>query len=165
MRLVFAAFAAIIGGAVGLTFQARYRRLESQVQEMAPEALFTRAIGLVLGLLIAKLMLPPIFLLLIPPDFSLIKPLVAFVGSIMLAYTGMNLADTHGRLLLRLINHNTMETMVAEGTLRPGNTRVLDTSSIIDGRIKALFRYWFSRGANYFTAIYSTRATTGCRCK
>ena len=87
---------------------------------MAPEALFTRAIGLVLGLLIANLMLSPIFLLRIPPDFSLIKALVAFVGRIMLAYTGMNLADTHGRLLLRLINHNTL---VFPGFRVPSTTR------------------------------------------
>ena len=35
LRLVFAVFAAIIGGAVGLSFQTTYRRLESQVREMA----------------------------------------------------------------------------------------------------------------------------------
>ena len=146
LRLVVAAFAAIIGGAVGLRFQTGYRRLENQVRDMSPEAIFTRAIGLVLGLLIANLMLAPLFLLPIPPDFSFIKPLVAVVGSIVLAYTGMNLADTHGRVLLRLINPNTMETMVVEGTLNPAQTKVLDTSCIIDGRIEALLDTGFLEG-------------------
>ncbi len=146
LRLVVAAFAAILGGAVGLRFQTGYRRLETQVREMSPEAIFTRAIGLVIGLLIANLMLAPLFLLPIPTDFGFIKPLVAVVGSIVLAYTGMNLADTHGRGLLRLINPNTMETMVVEGTLKPANTKVLDTSCIIDGRIETLLETGFLEG-------------------
>ncbi|MCX7595150.1 MAG: PIN/TRAM domain-containing protein, partial [Fischerella sp.] len=146
LRLVVAAFAAIIGGAVGLRFQTEYRRLEAQVREMPFEVILTRAIGLVIGLLMANLMLAPLFLLPIPVDFSFIKPLVAVVGSIVLAYTGMNIADTHGRGLLRLINPNTVETMVVEGTLKPASTKVLDTSCIIDGRIEALLETGFLEG-------------------
>ncbi|MBE9007046.1 PIN/TRAM domain-containing protein [Fortiea sp. LEGE XX443] len=146
LRLTVAVFAAIIGGAIGLSFQTTYRRLETQVREMPLEVILTRAIGLVIGLLLANLMLAPLFLLPIPPDFSFIKPLVAVVGSIILAVTGMNLADTHGRGLLRLINPNTVETMVAEGTLKPANTKVLDTSCIIDGRIETLLETGFLEG-------------------
>lgn len=146
LRLVIAVFAAIIGGAVGLSFQTTYRRLESQVREMPLEAILTRSIGLIIGLLLANLMLAPLFLLPIPSDFSFIKPLVAVVGSIILSVTGMNLADTHGRGLLRLINPNTVETMVVEGTLKPANTKVLDTSCIIDGRIETLLETGFLEG-------------------
>jgi uncharacterized protein YacL len=146
LRLVVAVFAAIIGGAVGLSFQTTYRRLETQVREMPLEIILTRAIGLVIGLLLANLMLAPLFLLPIPADFSFIKPLVAVVGSIILAVTGMNLADTHGRGLLRFINPNTVETMVVEGMLKPANTKVLDTSCIIDGRIEALLETGFLEG-------------------
>jgi len=146
LRLVVAVFAAIIGGAVGLSFQTTYRRLESQVKELPLEVILTRAIGLVIGLLLANLMLAPLFLLPIPADFSFIKPLVAVVGSIILSVTGMNLADTHGRGLLRFINPNTVESMVAEGTLKPANTKVLDTSCIIDGRIELLLETGFLEG-------------------
>ncbi|MEA5502458.1 PIN/TRAM domain-containing protein [Halotia wernerae UHCC 0503] len=146
LRLVVAVFAAIIGGAIGLSFQTTYRRLEAQVREMPLEMILTRAVGLVIGLLLANLMLAPLFLLPIPADFGFIKPLVAVVGSIILAVTGMNLADTHGRGLLRFINPNTVETMVAEGTLKPANTKVLDTSCIIDGRIEALLETGFLEG-------------------
>lgn len=146
LRLVVAVFAAIIGGAVGLSFQTTYRRLEAQVREMPLEVILTRAIGLVIGLLLANLMLAPLFLLPIPADFSFIKPIVAVVGSIILSVTGMNLADTHGRGLLRLINPNTVETLVVEGTLKPANTKVLDTSCIIDGRIEALLETGFLEG-------------------
>lgn len=146
LRFVVAVFAAIIGGAVGLRVQTEYRRLEAQVRDMAPETIVTRAIGLVVGLLIANLMLAPLFLLPIPIDFSFIKPLVAVVGSIVLAYTGMNLADTHGRGLLRFFNPNAVETMVVEGTLKPASTKVLDTSCIIDGRIETLLETGFLEG-------------------
>jgi uncharacterized protein YacL len=146
LRLVVAAFTAIIGGAVGLSFQTAYRRFEIQFRELPLEVILTRAIGLVVGLLIANLMLAPLFLLPIPADFSFIKPLVAVVGSIILSYTGMNLADAHGRAFLRLLNPSTVETMVVEGTLKPASTKVLDTSCIIDGRIETLLETGFLEG-------------------
>jgi uncharacterized protein YacL len=146
LRFVVAVFGAIIGGAVGLSFQTTYRRLENQIKEMPVEVILTRAIGLVIGLLVANLMLAPLFLLPIPEDFGFIKPLVAVVGSIIFAYTGVNLADAHGRGLLRLINPNTVETLVAEGTLKPSTTKVLDTSCIIDGRIETLLETGFLEG-------------------
>ncbi|MEA5572189.1 PIN/TRAM domain-containing protein [Calothrix sp. UHCC 0171] len=147
LRFVVAAFAAIIGGAFGLRIQTGYRRLEAQVREMPVEAIVTRAIGLIVGLLLANLMLAPLFLLPIPSDFSFIKPLVAVVGSIVLAYTGMNLADTHGRGLMRFINPtSTVESMLVEGTIKPASTKVLDTSCIIDGRIETLLETGFLEG-------------------
>lgn len=147
LRFVTAAFAALIGGAVGLRFQITYRRLEAKVREMPLEVILTRAIGLVIGLLIANLMLAPLFLLPIPEDFGFIKPLVAVLGSIIFAFSGISLADTHGRAFLRLLNPNSLETMlVAEGTLKPAATKVLDTSCIIDGRIEALLNTGFLEG-------------------
>jgi len=147
LRIVFAGFGFLIGGAVGLSFQTTYRRLEAQVREMPVDVLLTRAIGLVIGLLIANLMLAPLFLLPIPADFGFIKPLVAVLGSVMFAFSGINLADTHGRTFLRLINPNTVETMLlAEGTLKPAATKVLDTSCIIDGRLEGLLDTGFLEG-------------------
>lgn len=147
LRFVTAAFAALIGTAVGLRFQITYRRLEAKVREMPLEVILTRAIGLVIGLLIANLMLAPLFLLPIPEDFGFIKPLVAVLGSIIFAFSGISLADTHGRAFLRLLNPNSLETMlVAEGTLKPAATKVLDTSCIIDGRIEALLNTGFLEG-------------------
>ncbi len=147
LRFVVAVFGSIIGGVVGLSFQITYRRLEAQVREMPVDVLLTRAIGLVIGLLVANLMLAPLFLLPIPEDFGFIKPLIAVLGSIMIAFSGISLADTHGRAFLRLINPNTVETMMlAEGTLKPAATKVLDTSCIIDGRIEALLGTGFLEG-------------------
>lgn len=147
LRLVVGVFASLIGGAIGLSFQITYRRIETKVREMPVEVILTRAIGLTIGLLIANLMLAPLFLLPIPEDFSFIKPLVAVLASVMLAFSGISLADTHGRTFLRLINPNTVESMLlAEGTLKPAATKVLDTSCIIDGRIEALLDTGFLEG-------------------
>ena len=147
LRLVTTGFGALIGVAVGLSAQTTYRRLETQIRKMPVEMLLTRAVGLVIGLLVANLMLAPLFLLPIPREFAFIKPLVAVVGSILFAFTGVTLADTHGRAFLRLINPNSVESMLmAEGTLKPVATKVLDTSCIIDGRIEQLLETGFVEG-------------------
>ena len=147
LRFTTAAFAAIIGLASGLVVQTTYRRLEAQVRQTPIEVILTRAVGLVIGLLLANLMLAPIFLLPIPEEFGFIKPMMAILGSIMFAFLGISLADTHGRTFLRLINPNSIETMlVAEGTLKPAVAKVVDTSCIIDGRIEELLKTGFVEG-------------------
>jgi uncharacterized protein YacL len=86
-------------------------------------------------------------LLPIPSEFGFIKPMTAVLGSVLFAVSGMNLADTHGRSFLRLINPGSLEsTLVAEGTLKPSKTKVLDTSCIIDGRIEGLLETGFLEG-------------------
>ena len=62
----------------------------------------------------------------------------------MFSYLGIGLADTHGRTFLRLINPNSIESiLVAEGTLEAMPTKVLDTSCIIDGRVEELLKTGF----------------------
>ncbi len=147
LRWVTAGFGALIGLAIGLIVQTAYRRFERRFRALPADVLLSRAIGLVIGLLVANLMLAPIFLLPIPPEFSFLKPLAAVLGSILFSFSGITLADTHGRTLLRLINPNTVESaLLAEGTLRPAATKVLDTSCIIDGRIEALLDTGFLEG-------------------
>ena len=147
LRWIFAGFTAIIGLALGLIAQNTYHRLENQIRKTPIEIILTRAVGLVIGLLLANLMLAPIFLLPIPGEFAFIKPMMAILGSVIFAFLGISLADTHGRTFLRLINPNSIETMlVAEGTLKPASTKILDTSCIIDGRIEELLHTGFIEG-------------------
>lgn len=147
LRWLAAGFASILGLAMGLVAQTTYRRLEQRIRKTPIEVIITRAIGLVVGLLLANLMLAPIFLLPIPENFSFIKPMIAILGSIMFAVLGVSLADAHGRTFLRLINPNSIESMlVAEGTLKPVATKILDTSCIIDGRIQQLLATGFLEG-------------------
>lgn len=147
LRWVALGLGSFSGLLLGLLVQTGYRRLERQVREMPLEILLGRAVGLVLGLLVANLMLSPLFLLPIPEDFSFIKPLMAIFVSIMFAYTGMSLSDTHGRALLRLVNPGTVESaLVAEGMMQPAKSKILDTSSVIDGRIQTLVETGFLEG-------------------
>ncbi|ERN40093.1 integral membrane protein (PIN domain superfamily) [Rubidibacter lacunae KORDI 51-2] len=147
LRWVTAGFTAIFGLAVGLWAQASYRRLEAQIRNTPVEIILTRSAGLAIGLLLANLMLAPLFLLPIPTELAFIKPLVAVLGSVMFAFMGVSLADTHGRSFLRLINPNSMQSiLVAEGTLKPAATKVLDTSCAIDGRIEELLGTGFIEG-------------------
>ncbi|BFM40199.1 PIN/TRAM domain-containing protein [Synechocystis sp. LKSZ1] len=147
LRWLAAGFTSIIGLAIGLVAQTTYRRLEKRIRETPIETILTRAVGLVIGLLIANLMLAPIFLLPIPGEFSFLKPTLAIFGSVIFAFLGISLADTHGRTFLRLINPNSLETMLlAEGTLTPVAPKILDTSCIIDGRIEQLLGTGFIEG-------------------
>ncbi|ACK66604.1 PilT protein domain protein [Rippkaea orientalis PCC 8801] len=147
LRWLVAGFTSIIGLALGLVAQTTYRRLETRISTTPIEVILTRAVGLVIGLLIANLMLAPIFLLPIPKEFVFIKPMAAILGSVIFSFMGISLADTHGRTFLRLINPNSIETLlVAEGTLQPASTKILDTSCIIDGRIEQLVETGFIEG-------------------
>jgi uncharacterized protein YacL len=146
-RSVVAGFGTLIGLSVGLFAQVNYRRVEQQIRDMPAFQLLSRAVGLVLGLLVANLLLAPIFLLPLPSEFSFIKPLVAVLGSVLFSISGANLADVHGKSLLRLINPNSAQTLLlAEGTLTPAVAKVVDTSCIIDGRILDLLGTGFIEG-------------------
>lgn len=147
LRWLTAGFTSVIGLAFGLVAQTSYRRLETRIRQTPIEVLLTRAVGLVIGLLIANLILAPIFLLPIPKEFSFIKPIIAILGSVMFSYLGVTLADTHGRTFLRLLNPNSIEAMlVAEGSLQPASSKIVDTSCIIDGRIEELLETGFIEG-------------------
>jgi uncharacterized protein YacL len=147
LRIVSAGFAALVGGIFGVLVKTAYRRLESQVRQMPVEVLLTRSVGLVIGLLVANLMLAPIFLLPMPLEFTFLKPLLAILGSVMFCYLGVTLADTHGGAFLRLINPQNMQTtLVAEGTLKAIAPKVIDTSCVIDGRIEELLSTGFVEG-------------------
>ena len=147
LRIVSAGFAALFGGAFGFFVKSAYRRLEADVRRLPVDVLLTRAVGFVIGLLVANLTLAPVFLLPIAPEFSFLKPLLAILGSVMFCYLGVTLADTHGGAFLRLINPQSVETMlVAEGTLKAIAPKVIDTSCIIDGRIEELLNTGFVEG-------------------
>ncbi|MEO0648009.1 MAG: PIN/TRAM domain-containing protein [Cyanobacteria bacterium J06650_10] len=147
LESVTAGFGALVGVAIGLIVQTTYRRVERDIKDMAPDRLLAKAAGLVIGLLIANLMLAPLFLIPIPKEFGFIKPVTAVMGSLLFAVSGMSLAETNGRALLRLLNPNSYETMlINEGTIKPSKAKVLDTSCIIDGRIEDLLKTGFIEG-------------------
>jgi uncharacterized protein YacL len=139
LRLVLAAAGAGFGLVAGVLFRQLRRRLMQQVRTMPTDLLISRAVGLILGLLVANLLLAPILLLPLPWEVIFVKPLAAVLSNVFFGVLGYNLAEVHGRTLLRLFNPASTEALlVAEGVLLPASAKILDTSVIIDGRIRGL---------------------------
>ncbi|MEB3156508.1 MAG: TRAM domain-containing protein [Cyanobacteriota bacterium] len=139
LRWVLGGFGAFFGLLAGFFFQQLRRRLMRQVRSMPTDLLISRAVGLILGLLVANLLLAPILLLPLPWEVVLVKPLAAVLSNVFFGVLGYNLAEVHGRTLLRLFNPaSTDALLVAEGVLPPATAKILDTSVIIDGRIQGL---------------------------
>ena len=130
---------ALAGLLAGVVFQRLRRRLMEQVRSMPTDLLVSRAVGLILGLLVANLLISPILFLSLPWELVLVKPLAAVAANVFFGVSGYNLAEVHGRTLLRLFNpSNTEALLVADGVLLPASAKILDTSAIIDGRIRGL---------------------------
>ncbi|MEC9451901.1 MAG: TRAM domain-containing protein [Cyanobacteriota bacterium] len=139
LRLVLSGLSAGFGLLAGFFFQRLRQRLMQQVRTMPTDLLVSRAVGLILGLLVANLLLAPILLLPLPFEVVLVKPLAAVLSNVFFGVLGYNLAEVHGRTLLRLFNPNSTEALlVADGVLTPATAKILDTSVIIDGRIHGL---------------------------
>ena len=130
---------AAVGGVAGLVFRRLRQQLMRQVRTMPTDLLVSRAVGLILGLLVANLLISPILFLSLPWELVLVKPLAAIAANVFFGVSGYNLAEVHGRTLLRLFNPNSTEALlVADGVLMPASAKILDTSVIIDGRIRGL---------------------------
>ncbi len=139
LRSLLAGFGALFGLLAGFVFQQLRKKLIGQIRTMPTDLLISRAIGLILGLLVANLLLAPILLLPLPREVIFAKPFAAILSNIFFGVMGYNLADIHGRTLLRLFNPNSTEALlIAEGILTPASAKILDSSVIIDGRINAL---------------------------
>jgi len=139
LKSLLAGFGALLGLFAGFFFQQLRKRLISKTRTMPTDLLIGRSIGLILGLLVANLLIGPIILLPLPRGIILAKPFLAVLSNTLFGILGYNLADIHGRTLLRLFNPNSTEALlIAEGILTPASAKILDSSVIIDGRINAL---------------------------
>ncbi|MEC8215240.1 MAG: PIN/TRAM domain-containing protein, partial [Cyanobacteriota bacterium] len=66
VRWVLTGFGSFFGLIAGLVFQRLRQRLMQQVRTMPTDLLISRAVGLILGLLVANLLLAPVLLLPLP---------------------------------------------------------------------------------------------------
>ena len=139
LRLILTAGGGGAGLLAGLVFKRLRVRLMQQVRTMPTDLLVSRAVGLILGLLVANLLLLPVLLLPFAGGVVLLKPLLAVISNVFFGILGSNLAEVHGRTLLRLLNPSSTEALlVADGVLTPATAKILDTSVIIDGRIQGM---------------------------
>ena len=139
LRLVLTGGERFFGFIAGLGVPAPAGRLMQQVRTMPTDLLVSRAVGLILGLLVANLLLLPVLLLPFAGGVVLLKPLLAVVSNVF-GILGSNLAEVHGRTLLRLLNPSQYRSPAGgrDGVLTPATAKILDTSVIIDGRIRGM---------------------------
>ena len=71
---------ALVGLLAGVMFQRLRRRLMEQVRTMPTDLLVSRAVGLILGLLVANLLISPILFLSLPWELVLVKPMAAITA-------------------------------------------------------------------------------------
>tara|TARA_B100000073_G_scaffold85525_2_gene66358 strand:+ start:983 stop:2140 length:1158 start_codon:yes stop_codon:yes gene_type:complete len=139
LRVILTGSAGGVGLVAGFVFKRLRIRLTQQVRTMPTDLLVSRALGLILGLLVANLLLLPVLLLPLAGGVVLLKPLLAVISNVFFGILGSNLAAVHGRTLLRLFNPSSTEALlVADGVLTPATAKILDTSVIIDGRIRGM---------------------------
>ncbi len=147
IKNLFGGLGALLALLIGLIIQQLRKRLGERIKNTPSYLLFSRSIGLILGLILANLLLAPILLLPIPEEIIIIKPAIAVIINIFFGLLGYNLAEVHGRTILRLFNPNSTEALlITEGILTPVSPKILDTSVIIDGRINALLECGFIEG-------------------
>ncbi len=148
-RFVTGSFGILLGLILGLGVRWAVRRFETNVRSLPADILVTRSVGLVLSLILANLAMVPVYLLPLPNELFFIEPLASIFFSLAFAYLAISLADTHGPSLFRLFNPNysLQAALLAEGSLKPAMAKVIDTSSIIDGRIADLIQSGFIEGS------------------
>tara|TARA_Y100001968_G_scaffold292816_2_gene298350 strand:+ start:42581 stop:43690 length:1110 start_codon:yes stop_codon:yes gene_type:complete len=140
-RVVVAGCGGLAGLIIVFLFLQLKKKLTQQIKTMPTDLLISRSVGLIIGLLLANLSLAPILLLPLPKEIIFAKPIFAILSNLFFGLIGYSLADIHGRTLLRIFNPNSTEALLlAEGILTPTSSKILDTSIIIDGRIKSLLK-------------------------
>ncbi len=146
-QLIIGGVSGILALFIGLLLQRLRAKITQQITTTPTDLLVSRAVGLILGLLVANLLIAPLLLLPLPKTLFLIKPIAAVISNIFLGLLGYNLAEIHGRTFLRIFNPNSTEALlVTEGILTPASAKILDTSVIIDGRIKGLIIFGLIEG-------------------
>ena len=83
LRKVLAGFGGFFGVLTGFFFQLLRQRLMAQIRNVPTDLLVSRAIGLILGLLVANLLLAPILLLPLPAEMVFVKPLSAIASNLL----------------------------------------------------------------------------------
>ncbi len=146
-RLYLAGIFGLFSLLIGILFQQLRKKLTQQINTTPTDLLVSRAVGLILGLLVANLILAPILLLPLPEKIFFAKPISAVLSNVFFGLLGYNLAEIHGRTFIRLFNPNSSEALLlTEGILTPASAKIIDTSVIIDGRIKALLVFGLIEG-------------------
>lgn len=126
----------VVGGVLGRRAQVAVSEVERQFQRMPASELLAGVLGLILGLVIAFLL--SLFLFRLPAAAS--YPTVALLA-VVLGYAGYRAGRTKRHELFELFGLKTRAFGV-----RAGEVNVLDTSALIDGRVREVVTAGFLGG-------------------
>jgi uncharacterized protein YacL len=132
----------VLGGIIGRRTVVAVSTVEREFQRVPASELLAGVIGLILGLLIAVLLSFLLFRL--PPEVG--YPVAALVA-VVLAYTGYRVGRSKRDELFGMFGLRAR----ALGA-RPGEVNILDTSALIDGRIREVVRSGFLSGTFLVTS-------------
>ena len=93
LRLQLSGAGGGIGLIAGLVFKKLRVRLMQQVRTMPTDLLVSRAVGLILGLLVANLLLLPVLLLPFSGGIVLLKPLLAVVSNVFFGLSLIHISE------------------------------------------------------------------------
>ncbi len=149
-RFKYLAIFGLMGSLVGLILMPYIttrpaRGIRSLLGRLAAETLFAALVGLIVGLLIAALLAFPLSLL--PAPFGSILP---FVGVVVFSYFGVSLfvmrqGDIMG-LISAMSGRSAGESGASSSWTNLNRNILLDTSVIIDGRVRDVARAGFLPG-------------------
>jgi uncharacterized protein YacL len=130
----------IFGGIIGRELQRGYNTLESYIRGLAAPDLTAITVGMVVGLIFALLLTLP--LRLIQPEG------LAFAATVMVyvlcLYLGVKIAHIKASDFSQLLVRGRARGELTGG--KPPSTKILDTSTVIDGRFAELSRAGFLEG-------------------
>ena len=102
LKIALSGLTALVGLLIAFLFQQFKNKLTKIIRTMPTDLLVSRAVGIVLGLIIATLLLVPVLLLPLPTELFFVKPIFAVLSNIFFGVLGYNLADVHGLSLIHI---------------------------------------------------------------
>jgi len=91
LKIALSGLTALIGLLIAFLFQQFRNKLTNTIRTMPTDLLFSRSVGIVLGLVTATLLLVPVLLLPLPAELFFVKPIFAVLSNIFLEYSDITL--------------------------------------------------------------------------
>ncbi|MDO5754699.1 MAG: PIN domain-containing protein [Tissierellia bacterium] len=120
-------------------------RLEKSLKRFSTKDILTGTIGLIIGLILAFMISQPLYRLELPMVGNVITVILSILIFLVLGYVGVRIALSNKENLFQSINI-TRSSKEKNGTGEAFSPKILDTSVIIDGRIKDIVDTGFLEG-------------------
>lgn len=147
--LIFAIIFYLFSGRIQRLFKFIISQIEQELSTKPLYEIIFGSAGLVIGLIIAFLLSQLINSL----NFGVIGSIISIVIYFVFAYLGLSISSKNKDNLLNLVKDNQLQTRnrkittTDKSNIKKGQNKLLDTSTIIDGRIAEIIRSGFIEGS------------------